>query len=93
MGTPLQEGAQQPPAAGSGAMSADEQREVARSIGLGGIKYAPGPVYRRDPTVTDEPQTVTDEPRAVTEEPRAITDEPGPLQMSPSVTDEPVRYR
>ena len=54
MGTPLQEGAQQPPAAGSGAMSADEQREVARSIGLGGIKYAPGPVYRRDPSVTDE---------------------------------------
>ena len=42
--------------AGSGAMSADEQREVARSIGLGGIKYAPGPVYRRDPSVTDEPR-------------------------------------
>ncbi len=78
MGTPLQEGAQQPPAAGSGAMSADEQREVARSIGLGGIKYAPGPVYRRDPTVTDEPVRYR----------RAR-----PLQMSPSVTDEPVRYR
>ncbi len=58
MGTPLQEGAQQQLAAGSGAMSADEQREVARSIGLGGIKYAPGqkrPVrYRRASAVTDE---------------------------------------
>ncbi len=36
-------------AAGSGAMSADEQREVARSIGLGGIKYAPGAGLQKRP--------------------------------------------
>ena len=68
MGTPLQEGAQQQPAAGSGAMSADEQREVARSIGLGGIKYAPGLLHTRPirygcaPTVTDEAPAVTGTP-------------------------------
>ncbi len=59
MGTPLQEGAQQPPAAGSGAMSADEQREVARSIGLGGIKYAPG---QKSPRPLQTASAVTDEP-------------------------------